>query len=247
LPSIVYNVRRNPETTELREVLPAIAFDFDDLKSGELAEASRYFGRGKFAEALSAYRSILQKLLLVVVTKQEHADEIKELITTCREYIIGLTMETERRKLVAEQPDNVGRNLELAAYFTHCKLQATHVQLALRSAMGVFTKAGNHATAAVFARRLIDANPSDAKVLTQARSVLSQGDRNPRDAVEISYDHFTPFDICPASLSPIYQGSPSVVAAYHGARYLPEYKNTLCVVDGVTQVGLPASGLRSII
>lgn len=81
----------------------------------------------------------------------------------------------------------------------------------------------------------------------QARSVLSQGDRNPRDAVEVSYDHHTPFDICPASLTPIYQGSPSVVAAYTGARYLPEYKNTVCVVDAITQVGLPASGLRSIV
>lgn len=113
--------------------------------------------------------------------------------------------------------------------------------------MGVFAKAGSHATAAVFARRLIDSNPSDTKVITQARSILSQGDRNPRDANEIQYDHFTPFDICPASLSPIYQGSPSVVAAYTGARYLPEYKNTICVVDGITQVGLPASGLRSVL
>lgn len=93
--------------------------------------------------------------------------QIKELTTTCREYIIGLTLETERRKLVTEQPDNIGRNLELAAYFTHCKLQPTHVQLALRSAMGVFSRAGNHATAAVFARRLIDSNPSDSKVVTQ--------------------------------------------------------------------------------
>lgn len=50
--------------------------------------------------------------------------------------------------------------------------------------------------------------------------------------------------MCPASLTPIYQGSPAVVAAYTGARYLPEYKNTVCVVDSITQVGLPASGLR---
>ena len=148
---------------------------------------------------------------------------------------------------MTDEPDNISRNLELAAYFTHCKLSSTHVQLALRSAMGVFAKSGNHATAAVFARRLIDTSPSDAKVLTQARAVLSQGDRNPRDAHEIAYDHFTPFEICPASLTPIYQGSPAVVSAYTGARYLPEYKNTVCVVDGITQVGLPASGLRSAI
>lgn len=94
-------------------------------------------------------------------------EQIKELVSTCREYIIGLTMETERRRLVVEEPDNTTRNLELAAYFTHCKLQSTHLQLALRSAMGVFAKAGNHATAAVFARRLIDSNPSDTKVITQ--------------------------------------------------------------------------------
>jgi coatomer protein complex subunit alpha (xenin) len=93
--------------------------------------------------------------------------QVKELVTSCREYIIGLTLETERRKLVVEQPDAIGRNLELAAYFTHCTLQAAHVQLALRSAMSVFSKAGMNATAAVFARRLIDTSPSDAKVLTQ--------------------------------------------------------------------------------
>ena len=156
-------------------------------------------------------------------------------------------METERRRLIVEDPENTIRNLELAAYFTHCKLQPSHVQLALRSAMGVFSKAGNHATAAVFARRLIDANPSDTKVITQARSVLTQGDRNPRDAVDITYDHFTPFDICPASLTPIYSGSPSIVSAYHGARYLPEYKNTVDVVDQITQVGLTGSGLRSMV
>ncbi|ORY32134.1 coatomer WD associated region-domain-containing protein [Naematelia encephala] len=245
LPPLQFNVRRNPETTELRDVLPAIAFSLDDLKATELAEANRFFSRGKFVEALTAFRTILQKLLLVVVTNESEADEIKELVVTCREYIIGLTLETVRRKLVVEEPDNVGRNLELAAYFTHCKLQPSHVQLALRSAMGVFSKAGNHATAAVFARRLIDGNPSDTKVVTQARAVLAQGDRNPRDAVEITYDHFTSFDICAASLSPIYSGSPSVTAAYTGAKYLPEYKNSVCVVDGITQVGLPASGLRS--
>lgn len=167
LPPLTFNVRRNPETTELREVLPAVAFNFDDLKAGEVAEASRYFGRGKFAEALLSYRSILQTLLLVVASNEEQEAEIKELIVTSREYVIGLTLETERRKLIAEEPENVTRNLELAAYFTHCKLQPSHIQLALRSAMGVFSKAGNHATAAVFARRLIDTNPSDAKVITQ--------------------------------------------------------------------------------
>ena len=184
LPPLGFNVRRNPEVTELSGVLPTSAFTLADLKANELAEANRFFGRGKFAEALSAFRTILQKVLLLVVTSEADIAEVslvscskgffaevflkvKEIVKSSREHVIGLTMETERRRLVVEDPDNVTRNLELAAYFTHCKLPSSHVQLALRSAMGVFAKAGNHATAAVFARRLIDTSPSDTKVLTQ--------------------------------------------------------------------------------
>ncbi|KAK8854513.1 hypothetical protein IAR55_003252 [Kwoniella newhampshirensis] len=245
LPPLKYHVRRNPESTELREVLPIVSFSYDDIKAVEVAEANKLFARGKFVEALVAFRALLQKLLVVVVDSDSEAEEIKDLVESCREYVIGLTLEVERRRLVAQEPENVVRNLELAAYFTHCKLAPQHVQLALRSAMKVFTDAGNHATAAVFARRLIDSNPSAAQVITQARAVLAQGTRNPRNAHEITYDQFTPFDICPASLSPIYQGSPSVVSPYTGAKYLPEYNGSVCIVDEITQVGLAASGLRS--
>ncbi|WVQ95246.1 hypothetical protein IAU59_002341 [Kwoniella sp. CBS 9459] len=245
LPPLRYHVRRNPEATELREFLPLSVFNYDDLKANEVAEANRLFARGKFVEALAAFRTVLQKLVVVVVDSESDAEEIRELVVTCREYIVGLTMEVERRRLVAEEPDKITRNLELAAYFTHCQLATQHVQLALRSAMKVFSDAGNHATAAVFARRLIDSKPSAAQVITQARSVLAQGDRNPRDAHEITYDQFTSFDICPASLTPIYQGSPSVISPYTGSKYLPEYKGTVCKVDEISQVGLTASGLRS--
>jgi coatomer protein complex subunit alpha (xenin) len=41
--------------------------------------------------------------------------------------------------------------------------------------MGVFSKAGNHATAAVFARRLIDSNPSVPTVITQVSYSSSSG------------------------------------------------------------------------
>lgn len=58
------------------------------------------------------------------------------------------------------------RSLELAAYFTHCHMQPPHVQIALRSAIGVFAKANNHATAAKFARRLLELNP-DPKIVAQ--------------------------------------------------------------------------------
>lgn len=174
---------------------------------------------------------------------------------------MAVSLELERRRIVQEEPDNVKRSLELAAYFTQCKLQPPHVTIALRSAIAVFGKANNHAAAAKFARRLIEFNP-DSKIVakacstysnfvtvsadmphSQARQAISAGDRNPRNAVEIDYDEFTPFDICAASYTPIYQGSPSVTCPYTGATYLPVYKGQLDPLTKLTEIGAPAAGL----
>ena len=85
-----------------------------------------------------------------------------------REYLLAVSIELERRRILQEDPDNVRRNLELAAYFAHCQLQPSHMQLALRSAIGVFAKANNHSSAARFARRLLELNP-DPKIVAQVR------------------------------------------------------------------------------
>lgn len=49
----------------------------------------------------------------------------------------------------------MARNAELAAYFTHCRLQAVHTALSLRSAMTIFFKIKNFATCATFCRRCV--------------------------------------------------------------------------------------------
>ncbi len=49
--------------------------------------------------------------------------------------------------------DDVQRAMELAAYFTHCRLQPTHLALSLRSAMSIFFKNKNMATCIHFCRR----------------------------------------------------------------------------------------------
>lgn len=175
-----------------------------------------------------------------------------------REYLLGVSIELERRRVAQEDPDNVRRSLELAAYFTHCQLQPAHLQIALRSAIGVFAKANNHATAAKFARRLLELNP-DPKIVAQvcapricpfeiltwqqARQRIAAGDRNPRNAVEISYDEFTEFEVCAASYTPIYKGSPTVRCSYTDAAYLPQYKGHLDALVQLTEIGAPSSGL----
>ena len=87
-------------------------------------------------------------------------------MTLAREYLLGVSVELEKRRVTQEEPDNTRRALELAAYFTHCQMQPAHLQIALRSAIGPFAKANNHATAAKFARRLLDLNP-DPKIAAQ--------------------------------------------------------------------------------
>lgn len=93
------------------------------------------------------------------------------MVTLAREYLLGVSIELERRNVAQVDPDNVKRSLELAAYFTHCQLQPPHLQIALRSAIGVFAKANNHATAAKFARRLLELNP-DPKIVAQVSYCL---------------------------------------------------------------------------
>jgi len=77
-----------------------------------------------------------------------------------------VSIELERRRVVEEEPENVARNLELAAYFTQCQLQPPHMQIALRSAIGAFARANNQAHAARFARRLLELRP-DPKIAAQ--------------------------------------------------------------------------------
>jgi len=77
----------------------------------------------------------------------------------------------------------------------------------------------------------------------QARQRIAAGDRNPRNAVEISYDEFTPFQICAGTFTPIYKGSPLVHCPFTDAAYLPEHKGKLDPLMELTEIGAAASGL----
>jgi coatomer protein complex subunit alpha (xenin) len=80
--------------------------------------------------------------------------------------------------------------------------------------------------------------------ISQARKAKAQCERNPNDAVEIEFDQFAEFDICAASHTPIYSGSPFEVCAFDGAKYQAKYKGTVCVVCEVCEVGKNGSGLK---
>jgi len=241
LPPLALHLRRNPTESTPSKVLPIAARSLQSVRS-ELMEGYRAVSGNKLADAQTTFRSVLEALLLVVLTNDDEARLWRETVTAAREYLLGVTIELERRRVAEEDPSNVTRNLELAAYFTHCQLQPPHLQIALRSAIGIFGKANNHAHAARFAKRLLELKP-DPKIVSQARQKIAAGERNPINSVTIAYDEFTPFDICAATYTPIYRGSPLVRCPYTDAAFQPQFKGQLDPLTRLTEIGAAASGL----
>lgn len=90
--------------------------------------------------------------------------QLQELVYSTREYLLAMILENTRKDWPA---DDHKRQLELAAYFTHCKLLPQHATLALRRGIQAASKAKNYATAARFARRLVELNPSDKQTVAK--------------------------------------------------------------------------------
>ncbi|XP_010271512.1 PREDICTED: coatomer subunit alpha-1-like [Nelumbo nucifera] len=217
---------------------PALVFNFsqleEKLKAGYKATTS-----GKFTEALRLFLNILHTIPLIVVESRREVDEVKELIIIAKEYVLGLKMELKRREL----KDNPVRQQELAAYFTHCNLQMPHLRLALLNAMTVCYKSGNLNTAANFARRLLETNPTIENQAKTARQVLQAAERNMRDSSQLNYDFRNPFVVCGATYVPIYRGQKDVSCPYCSSRFVPAQEGQLCNVCELAVVGADASGL----
>ncbi|KAK6916617.1 WD40 repeat [Dillenia turbinata] len=217
---------------------PALVFDFslleDKLKAGYKVTTA-----GKFTEALRLFLSILHTIPLIVVDSRREVDEVKELIIIVKEYVLGLRMELKRREL----KDDLVRQQELAAYFTHCNLQLPHLRLALMNAMTVCYKAKNLSTASYFARRFLETNPSSESQSKTARQVLKAAEANMKDATQLNYDFRNPFVVCGATYVPIYRGQKDVSCPYCTSRFVPDQEGQICSVCDLAVIGADASGL----
>lgn len=217
---------------------PALVFNFSQLDE-KLKAGYRATTAGKFSEALRHFLAIIHTIPLIVVETRREVDEIKELIVVVKEYILGVQLELKRREL----KDDPIRQQELAAYFTHCSLQPPHMRLALTSAMSVCFKAKNLSTAANFARRLLETNPSNENQARQARQVLQAAERNMTDATQLNYDFRNPFVVCGATYVPIYKGQRDVTCPYCTTHFVPSQQGQVCSVCDLAAVGADASGL----
>ncbi|WOG91978.1 hypothetical protein DCAR_0311234 [Daucus carota subsp. sativus] len=217
---------------------PSLVFSFTQLEE-KLKAGYKATTAGKFTEALRLFQGILHTIPLIVVDTRREVDEVKELIIIVKEYVLGLQIELKRR----ETKDNPVRQQELAAYFTHCNLQLPHLRLALLNAMTVCYKAKNLNTAANFARRLLETNPSAENQAKTARQVLQAAERNMNDASQLNYDFRNPFVVCGATYVPIYRGQKDVSCPYCSSRFVPSQEGQICTVCDLAIVGSDASGL----
>lgn len=225
------------ESTALRGP-PALVFNFsqleEKLKAGYKATTS-----GRFSEALRGFLNILHTIPLIVVESRREVDEVKELIIIVKEYVLGLQMELKRKEL----KDDPIRQQELAAYFTHCNLQVPHLRLALLNAMKLSYNAKNNSTAANFARRFLETNPTNENQTKTARQVLQAAEKNLIDSSKLNYDFRNPFVICGANYVPIYHGQKKVGCPYCSSNFLPSEEGKLCSVCDLSVIGVDASGL----
>lgn len=222
--------------------LPAVPVRLDTLLA-RLQTAYQLTTKAKFAEAVDRFREIMLLVPLLVVENSTEESEAKSLLLICREYIVGLQMEMTRKSLPRDTDQDKVRNVELACYFTHMKLELPHMVLTLRTAVNLLFKIKNYRLAALMARRLLDLAPP-TEVAEQTRKILKVCDANPTDAFQLSYDPRNPFEVCAASYTPVYRGEECVRDPLTNACYLPKWKGTLCRVTKVTEVGLVCSGLR---
>ncbi|KAB8073691.1 coatomer WD associated region-domain-containing protein [Aspergillus leporis] len=243
LPPLVNYVRRTVEETDSRKILPVIARDLETIANVDLQEGYAAMRANKLEDGVRIFKGILQSLLVNTVSSEAEVEQAKKIIETAREYILAMSIELERRSVPTDTPEGLQRSLELSAYFTIPKLEVAHRQLALMAAMKLAFANKNYSSALSFANRML-ANGGSPKLLEQARKIKTQCERSPQDKIDIEFDQFAEFDICAASHTPIYGGSPSVSDPFTGAKYHEQYKGTVCRISDVTEIGAPASGLR---
>nr|XP_002131264.1 coatomer subunit alpha [Ciona intestinalis] len=242
IPPMFGNPHRNWREAGAKSGLPVVGLTLATL-AARLQDAYKLTTQGKFEDAIVKFREILLSVPLLVVDNKQEINEAQQLITICREYLVGLSMEQERKKLPKSNLKEQMRICEMAAYLTHCQWQPVHLILALRTAQTVFFKLKNYKSAAIFARRLLELGPKP-DVASQTRKIIAACDKNPIDTHELRYDAHNPFDICAASYIPIYRGKPVEKCPLSGACYDPDFKGEVCRVTTCTEIGKSCMGLR---
>lgn len=236
LPAIEGYIRSDTENKN--NILPY----FSDISTvtEKMQEGFKLFKANKLEAAISIFRDVIYRIILLAVDNEEDERTARETLRIAKEYILGLSIELERRSLEAT---DVKRNLELAAYFTKADLIPSHKSNALQVAMSQNFKFKNYVQASYFAGKFLEIVSSGPRA-EQARKIKSRADSKASDEVTIDFDPYADFKVCAATYTPIYKDTPSSQDPLTGAVYQASEKGKIDRITLVTKIGAPASGLR---
>lgn len=193
------------------------------------------------------FTTILHTLPLVVVEKNVQVNEVLELKAIAQQYVLAMRIEMERRKTDADPV----RQAQLAAYFTHCKMQPVHMALALRGAIKAAYKIKCYKSSAGFCRKILElavasnqstiANLVNAK---QIKGILKLSEKENTEAHDLTYDETSSFEICPQSFTCVAKGAPQASCAYCSSVYKADFNGGLCSVCTLSKIGAETTGLK---
>lgn len=238
LPSLKGYIRSVADNDSSDEILPYIPGT--DAITEKMNTGFKHFKANRLEEAIESFRSVIYNVALIAVNNEDDESFARSALEKAREYILGLSIELERRSLPEDQ---IKRNLELATYFTRAKLVPAHRSNALQVAMSQNFKNKNYVQASYFAAEFLKIMPSGPRA-DQAKKIKDKSDSLASDAIELDFDPYADFDICAATHTPIYKGTPSVSDPLTGAKYHVAEKDAIDRIALISKIGTPASGLR---
>lgn len=255
LPPLPAYLMRADASTGGPSALPALAGAVSlSVVQERLRALSKAFTDGQFAAVDALCNAIFATVPLLAAQGRSEAGEVKRIVAVVAEYKLACRIMMTAK---STSPEDGARQVELAAYMTHCALEPAHLMLALNLAAGMAFKQKAFIAAAGFARRLLEMpdinSAKNATLLQRAKAILAKSEAEGRNAFKLNYDEKAmaaaasagggASAICAASLTPIPRGSEAVKSPFSGASYLPAYRGSVCVIDGMAQVGVEALGL----
>ena len=82
-------VRNGQESHPGPETLPATTLKTSDLVAG-IRNGYRFFQSGKFSDSKATFAKVLTQIATVVTESKNESEEVKEMVSICREYITSI-------------------------------------------------------------------------------------------------------------------------------------------------------------
>lgn len=224
----------------------------NDLKSLEKKIQNGYnlTTKAQFADAITAFREVIQKVTLLSVDNKSDVETAKKMIEISSEYIFALLCDQLKKN--QKDQDEV---LRLTIVMSLMNLQPIHRVLTLRSALSACFKAKNYITCSFIARRLLklfqDHPKLEQEELTkQVKKILQKSEKTATNETQgLDFDEKAFYDTeITQKLNPVNMkflgDAKTKISLLTGARYEEKMAGKICLISGINLIGKDGIGLK---